>query len=85
MIASIKWWLRRRIYHSYLKSKWWQVKRLRILERDKWQCTRCESRHSLEVHHLTYERLYFELDSDLETLCRGCHVKEHSHGENKYN
>jgi len=32
----------------------------------------------LQVHHLSYEHLGAELDSDLEVLCRGCHLGEHA-------
>jgi hypothetical protein len=62
-------------YRQYLKSSWWQQKRIQILERDKYQCTICSSKEDLQVHHKNYNNLWQELDSDLITLCKGCHQK----------
>jgi 5-methylcytosine-specific restriction endonuclease McrA len=63
-------------YSKYLKSKEWLSIRLDILTiRPK--CERCGSKKSLEVHHLTYKRIFNEEPEDLEVLCKGCHYKEH--------
>ena len=62
-------------YRDYLKSPQWRKVRLRRLKKDKYSCVLCESRLSLEVHHLTYRRLGWELLSDLRTLCHECHCK----------
>ncbi len=63
-------------YLNYLKSPEWQVVRSRILIRANGACEKCETPQSvLEVHHLTYARLEHEDDSDLEALCRDCHIK----------
>ena len=45
----------------------------RIIRRAGGRCERCKRFGHLEIHHLTYERLGHELDSDLEALCDICH------------
>jgi 5-methylcytosine-specific restriction endonuclease McrA len=64
----------------YLRSEWWRKRRRRALERAKWCCEECGNGVGLDVHHLIYDRLYAEEDSDLQVLCRGCHVKAHTRG-----
>lgn len=64
-------------YKEKLKDPRWQKKRLRILERDNFQCVHCGDKEStLHVHH----RLYFNdkdpweyLDHLLITICESCH------------
>lgn len=63
-------------YSRYLKSKEWLSIRLDILT-IRQKCERCGSKKSLEVHHLTYQRIFKEEPADLEVLCKGCHYKEH--------
>jgi len=43
---------------EYYKSEEWEKKRAFALHRAKHRCQKCGSSKSLEVHHLTYERLY---------------------------
>lgn len=64
-------------YEEYLKTDWWRKRRLRsfILTGDK--CNRCNATTNLQAHHKTYARIGKELDSDLEVLCRFCHLAEH--------
>jgi 5-methylcytosine-specific restriction endonuclease McrA len=64
-------------YHRYLRSDEWKDRRKRILIRDNHTCQDCGSHEHLQVHHLTYERIYRELAADLVTLCRPCHCKHH--------
>jgi 5-methylcytosine-specific restriction endonuclease McrA len=65
-------------YRQYLKSTHWQQLRRRILARDHYTCTDCGATEVLQVHHLCY-RPFLEdaLDSDLVTLCKGCHELRH--------
>jgi HNH endonuclease len=65
-------------YAEYLQSSWWRARRNDALRAASYRCHRCESKRELQVHHLTYERLGAELPDDLEVLCRGCHLGEHS-------
>lgn len=62
--------------------------RFRALKRDEYQCQRCGctgSESDLEVHHRT--PLSEDGTNDLEnlqTLCRPCHVKEHSFPDSEF-
>jgi hypothetical protein len=63
-------------YDSYINSKAWDEKARRIRKRDGYRCQICGANDvPLEVHHLTYDRLYDELDGDLLTVCHLCHEK----------
>lgn len=64
-------------YQVYLNSPGWRTTRNRALVRAHWRCSKCPAARGLEVHHLTYERLGLERDSDLEVLCATCHRGEH--------
>lgn len=64
-------------YVNYLKSKHWQSLRTRLIQGHPY-CEVCESSEKvLQLHHLTYERLGKERDSDLVPLCDDCHVLVH--------
>lgn len=59
----------------------WQLRRLLILKRDGFKCTKCGSTHILQIHHLKYDNKlkYWEYpDEYLITLCDLCHKKEHN-------
>lgn len=64
-------------YQQYLDSPAWRQKRQERLEQDGHQCFRCRSAEQLEVHHITYERLGRERLTDLLTLCKRCHARDH--------
>ena len=64
-------------YAAYLLSPEWKVITKRILIRDCYRCRQCGSSHSLNVHHLTYEHIYHELDIELITQCDRCHKQKH--------
>lgn len=58
--------------------------RLRVLTRDNFKCTRCPADKQLVVHHLdkhgnreVYDSTRNDEMSNLVTLCRSCHLKEH--------
>lgn len=70
---------RHAIYRRYLKSNTWLRVRIRIFKLRGYQCEKCGISEGvqLEVHHRSYERLGFELDSDLQILCRICHLSAH--------
>lgn len=76
-------------YLAHLQSPEWRAVRARILSRARGVCEECETAPATEVHHLTYERLGHELDSDLQALCRPCHaladeVREHDAPRKRY-
>jgi 5-methylcytosine-specific restriction endonuclease McrA len=74
-----------KMYRAYLKSEAWQKKRRKVLIRDKFECKKCgcQDRRKLQVHHKTYDRLFKESLSDLETLCKKCHKKVHEESRKK--
>lgn len=64
-------------YYEYMASEAWGEKRFQRMKADGFKCARCGSESSLQVHHLTYERLGHEDMDDLITLCKSCHAKSH--------
>ena len=67
-------------YMEKLKDPRWQKKRLKVMERDEWECRSCESTEkTLHVHHTYYEDGKDPWDypaSSLVTLCESCHEEE---------
>lgn len=73
-----RWNSRRDWYrHSYLKSRHWRKTRNAALARANFKCQSCGANQHLTVHHLTYENLGHEKNSDLKVLCWSCHKREH--------
>ncbi len=68
-------------YNRYLSTSEWQVVRGRILNRDNYTCQVCLSRPAGEVHHLSYDRVGQELDSDLTSVCKECHRELHPNNQ----
>jgi 5-methylcytosine-specific restriction endonuclease McrA len=65
-------------YRRALNSHHWRDLRARLI-RERAGCESCghppfSGGASLTLHHLTYERLGAELDSDVEVLCTVCHT-----------
>ena len=65
-------------------SKRWGRKRAAILRRDDYRCVWCRrygrNRPAVVVHHIKHVDEYPELayeDSNLVSLCQGCHNKAH--------
>jgi 5-methylcytosine-specific restriction endonuclease McrA len=70
-------------YRAYIASPAWQAVRQRKFAQVGRRCQKCrrwwhQLRRGewLEVHHLTYDRLFHELLRDLQVLCNTCHAKE---------
>lgn len=61
------------VYQEYINSPEWRARAAAVKERDGNWCRVCNSPHRLQVHHRTYERLGHEEDTDLLTMCDGCH------------
>lgn len=64
-------------YSEKLKDPRWQKKRLEVMQRDGFKCTRCNcDTQTLHVHHIRYiegrEPWDYEI-IDLTTLCEDCH------------
>jgi predicted HNH restriction endonuclease len=66
---------------EYLASERWKETRQRAIIAHGNVCLDCGERgsryYSLDVHHLTYERLGNEPVTDLVVLCRTCHRVRH--------
>lgn len=61
-------------YRDYLASPEWRGRRAEKLRHANYRCERCGALgQGLEVHHLTYDRLGHELETDLQVLCPACH------------
>lgn len=64
-------------YQAYLNSRKWEETRRRIFKRDGYRCCICGTAKNLCCHHITYENIGHEKDSDLVTLCNSCHETIH--------
>lgn len=65
---------KREMYSEYLYSPEWEARRRHIIAQRGPFCEYCEMGDTtLQLHHLTYDRLYEELDEDLKLLCVDCH------------
>jgi 5-methylcytosine-specific restriction endonuclease McrA len=63
-------------HSKYLASPEWEIKRRRVLERDRWICQAglpvCDVTAE-QVHHLTYRHWRNEPLFDLISVCHSCH------------
>ena len=70
----------------YLRSRFWRWRRLQYMM---WSDGRCEitncTRKATVLHHLSYEHLYCEPNTDLIALCRDCHAWMHKWPDNDNN
>lgn len=66
----------------YKDQKRFSGNRLRCLKRDDYKCVDCSSINLLIVHHKDFsgqtDKPNNKIDN-LETLCRSCHIKKHTH------
>lgn len=76
--------IRREMYLNYLSSDAWRKKRAEVRKRAGDVCEECNYNDGLDVHHLTYQRLFAESLGDLVLLCRACHMKHHELRGTKY-
>lgn len=65
-------------YRNYLKSPQWDERRRAALGRARYRCERCGANAPLQVHHLTYKRIFRERPDDLQALCFPCHRWAHT-------
>lgn len=73
-------------YEKYLSSKKWKEIREKIAKNKNYTCEKCQKKiyKGFHIHHLNYNNLGNEKDSDLIFLCKNCHEKIHNR-ENKNN
>lgn len=62
---------------EYLKSDHWKTKRTEILLKRGQKCELCGAKSKLDIHHLTYKKLFAEPLSHMRVLCRTCHDAVH--------
>lgn len=69
-------------YQNYLLTPKWKDKRAKVLKRDNFICQSCLDSPAVDVHHLTYLRIFDEPLFDLISVCRECHNKIHPEKRN---
>ena len=74
--------LRSEMYRLYLRSPKWRAKRKAVMTRDNGQCQFCGAK-AIDVHHLTYVRIFNESIYDLVAICRSCHDLLHAMDEGR--
>ena len=60
-------------YAAYLDSPEWKIKRAQRLAIAKYRCAACNASEHVQVHHLTYARIFREEMADLLPLCKRHH------------
>ena len=71
---------------AYLNSPEWKSLKRQRLAIDRYTCQSCnQSGLSLEVHHLHYRTFKSESLSDLVSVCRNCHERQHQYYGFDYN
>lgn len=62
-------------YSEKLKNPKWQKKRLEILQRDNFKCSKCaDTETELQIHHLKYTGNPWDAPNEnLITVCKHCH------------
>jgi 5-methylcytosine-specific restriction endonuclease McrA len=68
-------------YEKYMQTWQWRAMRRKAMKRAKKKCQFCQERKPKVVHHLTYDRLFFERLTDLLALCYTCHALMHPGNE----
>lgn len=72
----------KKTYKRYLRTQHWQQIRAKVLQRANGRCERCGYEPwrpgTLQVHHLSYDRLGAESLEDLVAICPRCHMKIHA-------
>lgn len=62
-----------REYKQYINSPAWRIRRDKILTRDGRRCRICGG-WAQQVHHSRYIHLGHELDNELISVCKSCHI-----------
>jgi len=76
---------RRQRYQSYLRSPQWYARRQVALAKAGRRCRDCgRPTAKLQVHHLTYKRIFREHPKDLRALCWKCHKRHHRRGQSGF-
>lgn len=65
-------------YRQYLQGPEWDKRRREALRLADYRCEKCGEARPLQVHHLTYQRIFNESQADLQALCFPCHEWIHA-------
>jgi len=60
-------------YMAYLASREWAILKTAVQQRSGGTCEHCHQAYGTETHHMTYERMFRELLTDLLHVCGPCH------------
>lgn len=69
-----EWWKQ---YNEYLASPEWKVRREAVLQRAGFICEGCGVERAIQVHHLTYDHVGYEMLWELKAVCLDCHAYLH--------
>lgn len=73
----------RETYRRYMASEAWRIRRRRYFDKRKARCRACGKFGMpgvrIELHHLSYEHLGKEPNTDLAPLCVSCHTDVHDY------
>lgn len=66
-------------YDRYMNSRHWTMRKRAYFSTHPKKCVVCNGNTKIHLHHMSYERLGCELDSDLVALCELHHAGAHEH------
>lgn len=69
-------------YDEYICSREWSRRKEEYFRKKPRECKICGSGKNIQLHHVNYERLGYEDDSDLVPLCHDCHFLLHQYLDN---
>jgi len=64
-------------YKEYMDSVYWARRKEEWYAKFTKTCWACHSVENIHLHHVSYERMGFERDDDLVSLCKTCHGELH--------
>jgi 5-methylcytosine-specific restriction endonuclease McrA len=63
---------------SYYATREWKDIKNAVIRKDGYKCQRCGSKRDLVVHHIQPRNDGgADIESNLKTVCKPCHIKEH--------
>lgn len=68
-------------YTKYMATAQWRAVRRKAMKRARNKCQFCAEAKPKVVHHLTYDRLFFERLTDVLAICFTCHALLHPGNE----
>ena len=75
--------LKKQEYRGYLGTAHWKAFREKIYSKRR-SCENCGAHWKLNVHHLNYDHLWDERETDVVVLCERCHYAIHPEKRTSY-